>query len=109
VSRWRHRPLALATLLAGGLAAGLPLAGCETIGEDEARCAEATARLEACCPGLSARAAICDGPFSLTAEEARCVGAIGCEELGAGRTNTVCADAAIRIASGARSDGGLCP
>jgi pectin methylesterase-like acyl-CoA thioesterase len=104
-----RRAVAQVASLAAVLAAGLALAACETITVDVAGCAEATARLEACCPGLSARTAICDDNFSLGAAEARCVEAIDCGELGVGTTNTVCADAATRFDSGARSDGGLCP
>lgn len=101
---------ALAALALLAAAAAAPLAACDTISADEAACEEATARLESCCPGLSARGAICDGPFSLTGAEARCVLAAACADLlDTSLGDSACATAALRFQQGTAADGGLCP
>lgn len=103
-----RRATALAALLLAAAAA--PLAACDTITADEAACQEATARLESCCPGLSAQGAICDGPFSLSGAEARCVLAATCLDLlDATLGPSPCALASLRFQQGTPSDGGLCP
>jgi len=108
--------LALAAALAAAAAgAGGALAGCDTIGEAEAHCVEAVARLEDCCPSFEAALLgfTCESSGSDTPavgrDEAACIQAASCETL---RSSLVCARAAVLFTGGPWPVGapqGLCP